>query len=231
MSNFLDSHSNHLRCYLSVGFLRSVLIVFVVYPAIYTTILGYVAYAQGGYNVIATTCAPFSIGPSVTGMCQCFIGVSILIFLLGISLKYIWRLIMNTRGISNSPQNRRAWITIRFLFTIFAQAGARVAFNSYYLVQALGANATYTRMGLTEPAYVKEVISASWEASVLLIVLYYLNAVVILWANKSLLQWLHKVYVFCCNDTPSTTPNIDEPKDIPLVDISSYAKVEFAASV
>jgi len=231
-------------------FMRSVVTIFILYAIIYTVIVGSVAYAGGGYNAKGATCAPYSLGPSIIGICQCFIGVSILIIFLGISLKYpmyslvdekegqqniyIWRVVTNARGLSDSSQNKRAWITIRFLLVIFLQAGSRIAFNLYYLVQAIGSNKkNYEDMGLTDSDFTKELIGASWEASVLVWVFYYLNALVVLWANKALQQWIYKKYSYLSsNGMPTASTEVDDPKDHPLVEFSSSpeAKIDVSTS-
>jgi len=229
-------------------FMRTIIAVFVIYPIVYTAVVGRVAHIDG-YNSQSTSCVPNNIAPSVIGICQCFIGVSVLIFFLGISLKYplyslldekegqqniyIWRVVTNARRLSDTIQNKRAWITIRFLLVIFLQAGSRIAFNSYYLVLALGDNPkTLVNMGISPGAYAKEKVAADWQCTIIVMACYYLNGLVVLWANKGLQQWLLKRYAYFSSNVWTSSTATEDPKDSALVELSASVdgKVDVSAN-
>jgi len=182
----------------------TVVTVFIVYPIVYTCMLGAVTASQG-YKAVGASCAPLSYAPSVIGICQCFLAVIIISVLICISLKYpiytvipddyaspseeiyIWGVIKNIRHMASSSQHRKAWITIRFVLIIFLQAAPRVLYNVYYLM--------LTPVGkyLTP----KQLDNFAWAPLATVLGCYYLNAVVVVWSNKSLHKWIvrHKWFV------------------------------------
>jgi len=205
-------------------FLRNVVIAFIVYPFVYTLVLGLVARTTG-YNLESTSCIPITDAPSIIGICQCFVMICILVFFLVLSLRhplytlvgdkdappqqvYIWNVLANTRHPDDSSHNRRAWICIRFVLAIFCQAGARIAFNSYYLL-------------LTQNPDPAQKLAGSWESSVLVFVCYDLNALVVFWSNRGLQKWLAGVFGFSVSDDSSDRDKSGEKKEYPMVEISA----------
>jgi len=219
--------------------MHTIIILFIVYPIIYAIIVGSVAGTGGGYNLQSTSCVPYDLAPSIIGICQCFTGVSVLVVFLGISLKYpmyslvdekegqkniyIWRVVTNARRYVDSPQNQRAWITIRFILVIILQAGSRLGFNAYYLVLAIGdKKSTYHKMGITDSEYASEKNAANWDSTLLVLLCYYLNGVVVLWANKGLQQWIYDKCVHHFGSSASSTYT-DDQKETALDELSPSA--------
>jgi len=157
--------------------------VFTIYPIVYTVIVGAVAFKTGGFDLRATSCAPKSEDASIIGICQCFIALTILLVFMGSTLRYIWQVVKQVRIVADSSQNSKAWIAIRFILIVILQTAPRLSYNMYYFALAVDTNMSDA-----------SVTAASWEGSVIPIVAYYLNAMVVLWANRPLLVWIRKLY-------------------------------------
>jgi len=175
------------------SFFSIVLAVFAIYPFVYAFFMGGIVTGTGGYDLKLTSCAPVSNGASIIGIVQCFIAFCILVVFMSLSLRhplyvvvgdgqppeeiYIWH-VFRAKA-SNSDENSRAWVIIRFVVVIILQTAPRIAYNAYYL--ALAVNTHISAEGL---------FAAAWEGSIIPVVCYYLNALVALWGNKSLQEWL-----------------------------------------
>jgi len=120
---------------------------------------------------------------------------------------------------TSSTQSRRAWITIRFMLIIILVAAPRVFYNVYYLL--LTSAGSYQT-----PA---EVVSVAWLPVYGVLLCYYLNAVVVVWSNKSLHKWLLGKYVeFSGSDSADTEKSAiekaekEETKNSTELSVSSY---------
>jgi len=177
-------------------FMRTVFITVAIYPVVWTCIVGGVT-SMSGYAVRGPTCAPLSYDPMIMGIVQCFVGLAVMAVLLGISLRYplytlvddksngkddsevyIWQVVRQVRNLSDTPQNRKAWLTIRFIIIMVLQTAPRVSYNIYYLA-IIGSTLTpeQTNAGILQGYVIPPVC-------------YWLNALVVLWGNKSLHKWL-----------------------------------------
>jgi len=188
------SYESNKQCFWVVA------ILFVVYPIVYITIVGE-AVNERGYSIFLTSCGPKSNAGPIIGIVQCFLAIIIIMSLIGASLKnplyvaigdsddktteqvYVWQIVKSINNLSYSSEMKRAWITIRFVLIILLQAAPRLAFNINYLLAAIPTTSTVT------------LSHASWATSIVVLVCYYLNAVVILWGNKPLHKWLLQRYV------------------------------------
>jgi len=155
-----------------------------IYPVVYTIIMGYVA-SIDGYLLQGTSCTPISNAPSIIAICQCFAAVVILVVLIGNSLRYIWQVVRDAYNMNDSSLNKRAWITVRFLLIIFLQAAPRIAVNTYYLILTLHSSVSNS-----------ETNSAAWEGTVIPLVCYWLNALVVFWGNKSFHKWCLGKFIY-----------------------------------
>jgi len=105
--------------------------------------------------------------------------------------------IKNVGQMASSSQNRKAWITVRFVIILFLQAAPRVLYNVYYLLLTPVGN-------YLTPIQKAEV---SWLPTIGILACYYLNAVVVIWSNKSLRKWLVGKYVnLSASSSGSSTP-------------------------
>jgi len=177
------------------SFFLTVLAILLIYPFVYATIVGSVATSQGGYNLKATSCAPTGQGAGIIGMIQCFSALAILIYFLTISLRrplysvigddrpsediYIWQVVKNAKFGSDSDENSRAWLIVRFVLAIILQTAPRISYNTYYLVLAVDTHVTEA-----------QTLAAGWAGAVVPIVCYLLNACVALAGNRCLWEWL-----------------------------------------
>jgi len=157
--------------------MRIVLLIFVVYPIVWVCTVGGVSSIMG-YSRKGLSCAPNSNAPSIMGIVQCFIAFFVLASLLGVSLRYIWQVVRQIRDLSDSPQNRKAWLTVRFIIIIILQTAPRFSYNFYYLSILIVAPTP----GAPTPG--------AMQGYLIPPICYLLNAMVVVWGNKSLHQWL-----------------------------------------
>jgi len=175
------------------SFFLTFLVVFIVYPFVYAIFVGGVVTGTGGYDLRESSCAPVKNAASIIGIAQCFTVLCILVVFMSISLRhplyvvigdgqpaeeiYIWDVFR--ANASNSTENSKAWVIIRFVLIIILQTAPRIAFNAYYLTLAVDTH--ISAAGLN---------SAGWAGDIIPIACYYMNALVVLWANKSLQEYL-----------------------------------------
>jgi len=130
---------------------------------------------------------------------------------------YIWNVVKNIRYIAANSQHRKAWITIRFVIIIFLQATPRVMYNVYYLMLTPVGNY------LTP----KQKDNLAWVPVIGVLACYYLNALVVMWSNKSLHKWLLGKYVNIAASTSSSSTN-NLQKGLEEKDKSSLTSIELS---
>lgn len=202
-------------------FAKIVLVAFIIYPIVWTCIVGGVA-SISGFTRKGLSCAP-SDAPPIMGIVQCFVALVIMIVLLTISLRrplytvvdekeggkeengtevYIWQVVRNLRNLSDSPQNRKAWLTIRFIIIMVLQSAPRLSYNAYYL------SIIITPPNTSSPT------AGQIQGYLIPPLCYWLNAMVVLWGNKSLHKWLQRnVWSYVSVNTTASEKSLNlEPR-------------------
>jgi len=170
----------------------TVLAVFIVYPIVYTCIIGAVAAHSGGFKFVGSSCGPKSPIPSAIGIGQCFLVFCILSVFMGLSLKFILRAFKRADVLQSSTQKRHYLVMLRFSLIILCQTWPRVAQNANYLTIALeGPTAPFNQ-------------AAWWEATIGVLAGYYLNALVCFWGNTGLHKLLKTQYILYFGDKGAT---------------------------
>jgi len=183
------------------------LIIGIVYPILYTILQGIVV-SSVGFKIVGVSCAPGNNAPSIIGIVQCFIVITVLIIFIGMSLRYpyIWQVLRSVNDVSEYRNNRKVWITIRFIAIIILQALPRVAYNIYYLSLVINIGSPKTQV--------------SNFSTYSILVGYFGNCIVVFWSNRGLQRWI-KQKLDAGGITSSSTPDEEESKKNEL---KSYTK-------
>jgi len=163
------SYKTHKRFFWYIGG------TFLIYPLVYIFMMSMIITFNEGFLIKMSSCVPKSQIPSSIGIGQCLLAVTINAVIIGISLRYIWKVIRG--GHSVNRMTRHIEITVRFVLIVICQLLPRLGYNSWYLGVAAGA-----KVGTQQTAL-------WWVSTGGIFFGYYANALVVLVINRELRNW------------------------------------------